>query len=442
MADQYNAIGAAVSAANALLKVKYGDLHKMLIDQFKMQKTAKFSESKKIGDSFQESIMLQGENGITYAGSDEDAFALDDARAGHTEFASIKGAQHVIRALVGFNAVSRSAGSEAAFESVFDVVVGNTNDSIRKRIEIDMLYGQKPIGIVESVANTVVTLKAASFAPGIWAGLEGAQCQFFAPSGATGDADPTSTFRNDGGALSASAYGISAVNLDPDVRTVTFDTDLDSISTPVAANDVICFKGQFTGSAWKTQLGLHSITGQTTGNLFGVSTDYSLWKPSQFDCTGGTPANELSFEKVNKATYRTISKGFTGDQCLKVNPNTWADLLEQEAAVRRHSPMTGGRITVGSDGIKFVCAEGTIRIESSIYVKEGYAYLIPESGTGSYKRVGSTDVTMRPLGGKGDATFLERVQGVSAYEMLMYDNQALYTSRPAYSLQLNGIVNG
>ena len=78
------------------------------------------------------------EHGVTYAGSDEGAFALNDAVAGSVRQATIKGYQLVLRAAMSYESVFRSEGKEQAFEETTKYIVMNMMDSMYKKLEVEL----------------------------------------------------------------------------------------------------------------------------------------------------------------------------------------------------------------------------------------------------------------------------------------------------------------
>lgn len=405
------------------LKTKYGQLHRVIPKQYVLQRDFPFRSSDRLGDMFKEAVVLQQEHGCTYAGAGEDAFALESAVAGKISNCYVQGCQHVMRAYIGQAAAAQARGGDTSFERAFDVVVENLNNSVRKRIEVDMWYGQQGLGQIEALSTTTntddtLTITAATWAPGIWAGAEGAVLEIFNESGiaATGLARDTTTFT------------IETVDLD------TRKIKLTAGTTAVAVNDVVQFNGQYDGSAYKTMLGLHPIAaGPAT--IFGISSGSSLWNPATY-AVGSTA---LSFKSVNKALVKAIARGYAGDMKLYISPNTWADLLLDETALRRHQSGGVKQYEVGAEGIKFYSQTGTITIKASIYCMEGYGYLVPSDKGGGYRRIGATDVTFKPLG--ENESWLQWVPDYAAYEMRLYDNQAIYSPKPGYTILLSGIVN-
>jgi len=432
MTDTYNKKTSTSSTLEGFFKTRYGQLHKLCPTQFTLQRHLPFSESEQLGDKFIEVALLQNEHGVCYAGSGEDAFHLADAVAAQTKPTEIQGSQHVLKVRIGYNAIkSAKKRGETAFQGTMDTIVANSNDSLRKRVEIDMFWGQDSNGLapISSVASNTITIAAAQWSPGIWAGSEGAVIAVL----------PT--------ALSSvrGTFEVSQVNIAN--RQVIGSNTNRAVSdvSGIQATDILLFgvedadsggaTGQHNGTSWKTQLGLYGcMTASST--LFGISTNYSVWKPSSYSAASST----LTFSKVQKALYQVISRGFKGDMLLLVNPTTWADILDDEVALRRHTGERAKQYTVGAEGIKFFTATGVVRIEASIYMKEGFAMLIPEAKNkgARWRRIGATDVGFDTI---EQSSPIERVADTAAFEFRLYDNQAIYSGRPGYSCYINNIVN-
>jgi len=417
MATAYNAKRSSSSEMEGFFKTRYGNIQKLVPSMFTLQRIMPFNEAERIGDKYAEVALLQGEHGMTYAGAGDDAFALVASVPGQTKPTEVQGCQHVLKTRVGINAInSAKKRGETAFEGTMDMVVENANQSFRKRLEIDMFYGQKELAVVDSVSSNTATIAAADWCPGIWAGSEGAVCSAHTASWA------------------ASRAGDGVVSsVDIANRQVTFTT----IPTSTAATDLLNFKGQVTAGtapAWVTQKGLHSCLAEAS-TLFNIDVTYSLWKPCSY-AVGSVP---ITFSKVQKAIYQVQSKGYKGPMRLILNPTTWADLLDDEVALRRHNEGGVRQYEVGAEGIKFYTACGVVTIEASLYCKEGHAFLLPEKGKGwSWRRIGASDVGFDTIKGTSQ---IERVADVAAYEFRLYDNEAIYTGRPGYSCLLTGIVN-
>lgn len=297
-------------------------------------------------------------------------------------------------------------GGPKAFEDGTKFLVANMMKSIVRKVEIALIYGQIGYGAVASTAANVITITTAEWAPGIWAGSEKMKLEIYSAAGA---------LRGD----------CSVQAVDMDLRTIT----VDSMPAGVIATDVIYHYGAFQ----KEMPGIHKII-SNTGSLFGISAaTYSLWKGNSY----AAGAAALSFTKLSTALARSVEKGLESSVVCLVNPRTWSTLMTDMAANRRFDSSYKSSVgTQGNEVIEFFSQNGKIEIHSSIYVKEGYSYLIsPED----FLRIGSTDITFKQPG-KSDEFFRE-LENNAGFELRCYSNQSLFCKAPGKQTLISGIVN-
>ena len=171
-----------------------------------------------------------------------------------------------------------------------------------------MIYGQKGYGVVSAVSTTVVTISTGEWAPGIWAGAEGMPIDIYDAAG--------STLRG--------SFTVSSVDLD--ARTITLSTS--AAGAGVVATDVIYHKGAF-GNEFA---GIHKILETTSGTMFNINVgQYNLFKGNSYPVSGA-----LSFTKLTKAAARPVEKGLDSKLVFLVNPRGWADLLNDQAALKMY----------------------------------------------------------------------------------------------------------
>lgn len=373
-----------------------------------MQKVPFSARKKELGSLYHQPVILGLEHGITYAGPTDDAFTLDDAVSGVIRDATVQGSQMMLRSRLGIAAASRAAGGEPkAFENATKFLVRNMMRSMARRVEVGLFYGGVGIGTVASVASTVITITTAEWAPGIWAGSEKMNVDIYDATGVT---------------LRGTA-SITAVNMD--LRTIT----VASLPGGTVATDVLYFKS----AKGKEAAGIHQIL-TNTGVLFGIdASQYNLWKGNQTPIGG----NPLSFARVQDAIARAVEKGLDTDVTVMVNPRTWSDLLTEQAALRQYdSTYKTSQAENGSQEITFYGQNGKVEIVPSIFVKEGYAYVLCLD---ELLRIGSTDVTFkRP--DQGD-TFFREIENAAGYELRAYSDQALLCFSPGKNTLITGIVN-
>ncbi len=414
MASTANTFGnpqGTVGTLNGMFKETYADkLGELIPDGVKLMNRIKFmSKDKQPGNLYHQPVILGMEHGVTFASSDDDAFNLNPPVAGQIKDAQIKGNPVVLRSLLGYVAASRAAlGGQKAFMDATKFLVANMLRSMSKKLEIEMLYGQYGYGVVGSTAGAVITISTAEWAPGIWAGSEGMPIEI----------------RNAAGTISRGTTVVYSVNMS--LRTVTTQ----NVVPGVVAGDVIWHKGAY-GNEFP---GIHYILTLTTGTLFNINVgEFNLFVGNQYDAQSGA----LSFTKLNLAAARAVEKGQDGRVLALVNVRGWANMLSDQAALRKYdSSYSSSNAENGSTSITFHSQNGEIEIVPSIYVKEGYAYLISEE---DWFRVGSTDMTFkRP--GQGEEFFRD-VENSAAYELRLYSDQAIFCMAPGRNTIVINVVN-
>ena len=401
----------SVGTLNGFFKEAYADKLKELIpDGVKLLNKIKFMpKDKQPGNLYHQPVILGLEHGVTFANSDEDAFNLNAPVAGQIKDAQVRGNPVVLRSILGYAAASRAAlGGQKAFMDATKFLVANMLRSLAKKLEIEMLYGQMGYGVVGSVASTVLTISTAEWAPGIWAGAEGMPIEI----------------RDSTGAVSRGETKV--VSVDMTARSVTVQTAL----AGVVATDIIWHKGAF-GNEFA---GIHKILTISSGSLFNIDVGtYNLFRGNSYDALSGA----LPFNKLNNAVARAVEKGLDGKVLALVNPRAWANMLSDQAALRRYDDSySKAEAEMGSSGIKFHSQNGEIEIEPSIYVKEGYSYVLAMD---EWMRVGSTDMTFkRP--GQGEEFFRD-LENAAGYELRAYSDQAVFCSAPGRNVIVVNIVN-
>lgn len=401
----------SVGTLNGFFKETYADKLELLIpDGVKLLNKIKFmSKDKMPGNLFHQPVILGLEHGITFASSDDDAFNLQVPVAGVIKDAQVRGNPVVLRSLLGYAAASRAAlGGQKAFEDATKFLVANMLRSMAKKLEIEMLYGQVGYATVASLAGSVVTITTSEWAPGIWAGAENMPIEFRDATGAT-------------------SRGLATVkSVDMTAQTIT----LNNVPTGIVATDVIWHGGAY-GNEFP---GIHRILTQATGTLFNIDVaTYNLFRGNVYDAQAGA----LSFTKLNQAVSRAVEKGLDSSVYALVNPRSWANMLNDQAALRRYdTSYKSEKVEVGSKGILFHSQNGDIEIEPSIYVKQGYAYVLCLE---DWMRVGSTDMTFkRP--GQGEEFFRD-LENSAAYELRLYSDQAVFCMAPGKNVLITDIVN-
>ncbi len=111
--------------------------------------------------------------------------------------------------------------------------------------------------------------------------------------------------------------------------------------------------------------------------------------------------------------------------------------MNDQAALRKYdSSYSAVKAETGAKSILFHSQNGDIEIEPSIYIKEGYAYLLSLE---DWFRVGSQDVSFKRPGQEGE--FFRDLENSAAYELRLFTDQAVFCSAPGRQVVMTGVVN-
>lgn len=408
---------------DGLFKKVYADKLVDLIPDFAiLQKKLDFvSAEKETGAFYAQPVQLSQEAGFSYLGTSGAVAALQTVANGVTKEAQIYGSELVLRSQLAYTALSRaSKKGEKAFQRASSFKVTDMNDSMRKRIEIAMLYGQVGVGTVESATDLTggvceIVITAGTWAGGIWAGAEGARL----------DAFTTTTKNNASGVLT-----ITKVDSDNRKLTCTFTGTL---ATEVAADDVLYFQSSNAGSSsFNEMAGLQKII-TNTGSLFNVDASvYSLWKGSTSSSVG-----QISLGKLQAAIAGAVNKGLMEKVICLLSPKAWGVLNSDQAALRAYdSGYSGSKAENGSEALTFHGVNGGMEIVAHPLVKDGDAFVLPLD---SVQRIGSVDLSFAIPGMDGEQ-FFRLVDGYNAVELQCMADQAIFIEKPAHAVYLSGIT--
>lgn len=387
------------------------------------------------GDNYNVPVDLQLEHGIsasaagvTSSGTTTGSTAATttqfiDPTAGQSQNATVAPAQMVGRSQITYEAIKRSMENAAAFEKATKRVIKRLSQAMLKRVEMQILHGQRGLGIVESVSvagsvNTIV-ITAASWAPGIWAGLKGASVDVY-----------QSNLTSKRNATTLSQKNVTVTSITPSTRTVALTGTAPGDINTIAAGDYIFLETQSSVSEFA---GLDVIT-RNAGTLFGINAaTYELFGGNIYSSATGNP----SFAKLMEAASLTASYGNASGLVYVVSPKAYEVLNVDQAALR----VFGATETAknGFKGIEFMGQVGNLEIMPHLFQKDGLIHgFVPDE----FERVGSTDVTFIKRGGSGgdeEVLIVESATSPSS-EMRCYSGQALFTGSPRHTVVLDGIT--
>lgn len=416
---QYN----TSSTLSALWKEIYGDsVDKLIPEASILGKKIKFETADKVGDKYVVPVMLSHEHGVTYLGQNAGVATLNNSVAASYAEAQVQPSETLLRAAISYNSADRMMSNKQAFLSWSQMLVENMTASLAKRLEIDYLYGQVGIGAVGSVSasstTAVITISDASWADGIWAGMEGASLDIF---------DTTLATKRTANAAAV----ISTVDFANKQITVTGNaTDMGN----VAATDKLFFYGSYAVTPTHYAMaGVDKIV-TNSGSLFNISAStYGLWAGNSY--SAGSAA--LTLGKIFNGVSQAVARGLQGKILVLVSPRTFANLNSDQSALRRYG-VQSSKGENGFESLQFYSGNGAIEVVSHIYVKQGEAFGIPLD---CMKRLGTSDITFKlPNAAAGGDIFLH-IPDKSGYEVRCRASLALFCDKPSRMVKWTNITN-
>lgn len=415
------------SVLSGLYKQVYADnIYSLIPESNRIIKKVPFETKAKLGDKYHQPVVVSQEQGFTYASATSGAFTLLGNVPMATQDAQIQGTQIAAQYIISMEAVTRSvAGGAAAFEDATNLQYENVMASFGKRLEIEVLYGSETLALVTSFANTSATVTTctitdASWAIGIWAGMENAKFNFY----------------NSGSLVSSGAdsiFTLTAVSLTN--KTLAFTgtaTGTTALQATTAANLTLYFNGAKTNQ----MTGISQIIANT-GTLFNISaTTYNLWQANSLSLSSGA----LTLQRIINATALPVGRGLEGEIDVYVCPQTWANLATDLAAQRMlDSSYSSAKIQNGTQSIEYFYQGGKMNVVSHLYLKAGDCFVLP---TKQIKRIGSTDITSVLPGAKTPTQDMFVMSSTTmGYESRMFSDQAVLIQKPAWALKISGFVN-
>lgn len=419
----------SVSTLDGLFKIVYGEGPVNAVPEVAIiQKEVKFQKADKIGKSYNFPVILTQEAGVTYLAAGAGVSTLNDSIAAQLKEASVDANQIIVRGQMDYEAAAKAVTSKEAFQNASELLVENLMETASKRLEMAFLYGRSATGLGTaddstnvSATRTSVVMLAATWAPGIWSGVENAVVQFYKVS--------DNTLVSSGADSLFTVYSVDHAN-----RTIVFDgtsTGISALDTALNAGD--CYI-HWRGAKDVEPIGIDKIV-TNTGSLFGIDASvYSLWAGSSF----GAGSAALTVAKILNATSLAVSKGGLMEEAsVLLSPRTFMNLAGTITDLRRQN---GGQKEVtgigGFENIQLMGPNGKLNLIPHSYVKEGEAFIIPFR---RFKRVGSQEFSFETPGRNGEL-FLN-VPDKNAYELRLYGAQAIICTQPAKCVKITAIVN-
>jgi hypothetical protein len=427
------------AAAAGLLKQAYSDemISKVIPASSILQEEIDFvPDDQKDGAQFNAPVLLSLPSGFTYGPG---YATYQPIIPSNVQYAFLTGSNINLRDGIANDLISRAMNDKNSFMTASKYVMMALQKSMRKELELNLLYGSTGLGQVNAYTNlsataTTLYFTFGSWAPAIWSGLENATIQFYNAgaqiNGSTGLFSITAvtigqqnpTF---GGSITVTGVAGDITSLQNAIGT-TFVNGATAGGTAVDVYMNTSFGNQMVG--------LKSIL-TATGTLFGLNTaSYSVWQPNTFPV--GSVA--LSIGKVLDAGALAVARG-AEDETLDVlvNPTSYANLIVEASSARRYDgSWKKDTLANGARYIEYYGPNGKMRIIAHPFVKQGEGFILPLEDC---NRIGSTDITFDLPGFAGPALYVPSATNTGV-EVRVFTSQALFFSKPSHGVMLTSIV--
>ncbi len=381
---------------------------------------APMKDSDTVGRKYLCPVVLSFELGFTFG--DGSAFAYNSDVAGIYDEIEVDPNPVVLKSRISIEAADRMAKTEKSMISRVALQAGQMKTSLLKMAEIEMLHGRVGVGAisgapvitVEGGANdsAVITFTAASWAPGVWAGMESALLEV----------------RSTGGTKRNATGDLTLVSVDFNNKAITV-RGADADIAALVDTDNVFFSGAYANGQYGIKYQL-----DVSGSSFGIdSSVYALWK-AQEHAVGGA----LTMSQVLKGRAKAVARGgLDEDSVLLVSSTTFENMNSDLSALRElDGSYSSNKGENGQKGLVYHGQGGSIEVVAHPMMKEGEAFMLPKNGL---KRIGSTDVTFATAAGSEDAWI--QLEAAHAYQLTGRYSFQILISQPAKCVLFTGIVN-
>lgn len=436
-------MAATLQNVNGLFKRRYGRWIDPLPDEHTLADAGDFiPQDARPGDDYAFPVLTAIEHGQT-SDNTGNAFLLNAAVDSRVQMANLAGSTILLQSVVSYDIIYKSLNGAGngnqggAFKTGLDQAVQAMLMGAGLYRELALAYGPGPgatalsnIGVINSIvsgadlnAGQTVSLTQASWIPGLWI-LAQFMLVDILPAGGVG-------------AAVASAVTVTAR---PDPSKAQISLSLTGGPTVAVGNWIV-------PRGWRATscVGLEAIYNNNT-TLFGINAGtVAPWRCHVFSAGNAT----LTRAKIMGYAAVISVNGAKNGGKLFVSAPTFAALAEEFNSIMTPSASGIGAVTtfdgnnnkrskeIGSSTLSYVTAAGVIEIIVYQYMKQGQAFFIAND---NFRRVGSTDLTMRPIGGGAEA-FFTHLTDRSGAQMKIFSNQAPVFEIPYRNFLVNGIVN-
>lgn len=430
---------ASFASVQGMFKQRYGRWIDPLPDEHTLADYGDFIPSEnRPGLGYNFPVLTGLELGQT-ADNTNTAFALNDAVDSTVLNATLDGSTIMLQSVVSYDTIYKSlngtgnGSSGGAYKTALDQTVQAMLQGAAMYRELALAYGPgssaavaSNIGVIGGVAagtnfgagtGVTVYLTEASWIPGLW---------IIAASGGTGNTGMrVDVYATDGTTVRETEVIVRSRPSTTQTRLLLFKAG--SAVAPLA-NDKIVPLGWRTKSAF----GLEAIYNNTS-SIFGIdASSVAPWRCMTFSAGGA-----MSRAKIMAMAAAVSINGVKNGGKLFVCAPTFADMAEEANALQRYTANTDKVKRQGASQLIYETAAGQVEVVVYQYAKQGQAMFIAAD---NFRRVGSTDLTMRPIGGGAEA-FFQHMPSNAGASLRIFSNQAPVFEMPYRNFLITGIQN-
>lgn len=391
-----------------------------------LQREIPYGQGKRVGESYRVPVLLRPPNGFTHNGSDGATVALKQGRPMQIKQAEALPFEFLLRENMTFVAMARAMeeGGEASIASNVGELMKAMKFAGANRLEIELLYGGRPKGVVESITDAgsgvgSIVLTEASWSSGLW---------WSANEGTTLDSWTSSTKNNSNGPIVVT--GIVATE-----RRLRVTYSGANLAGEVTAGDNLEFEGAFNGTTYLEMQGLIAQAANTTGTSMGLSaTTYSNWA-GNVKAIGG----QFRSDDIEDALGLIRDRGADGKLRVLVSSKTFAGVMSEPKTQRMFdSSYSPDKAKIGHKAIDIASPEfGDVQLVLHPMMKDSEALIFD---TEDVDRLGSADLTFGIPGSSVDAPNWEKVPGTNYAEIILWTDQACILKAPNHAVLCTGIT--
>lgn len=413
-----------ISNGQGWYKTRYGQKNTKLPLVAKLQKAFPFEKRAKTGEQYVEPVLVKSSHGITIKGgtSRGTVYSFNTPSSPDIKQLTVNGCEITLRDQIAIGAVAAAIGGDASYGPIVDEIVVQLSDSHRFYIELGLMHGQSTDGIgfttaaAATGADALLTISAATWAPGIWARGEGMRL----------DAYDGATLLNDSAA--GAFFVVKSINYD--ARQLVLSGEASDITALIAAGAGTTLSVSASTGVTGMFTGVKRIV-TNTGELHGIDAAlHSVWRGNRFNAASAA----ITLGLIHRASVTPVNRGVESRIDWHLPTAAWARIVNDESALRRYAD--GREYKQGATKLQFYGANGeegmSLNAHSMIMESEAYGLT-----TDDWLRGGESDLVDN-LPGTPDDQFFHNVPGMSALEILNFSSQFLICRKPYKQVQIYG----